>query len=83
MPPFFQGYEELRESPPHWGPYAGVRLDEQDRWTDHDRFAIDGPGLHRDENDPGLPHADLLSYERHGLVAHVLIQTGASTPRSR
>jgi uncharacterized membrane protein YdjX (TVP38/TMEM64 family) len=76
VPPFFQSCEELEKSPPHRSPYVSVLLDEQDRWVDHHRFAIDGPVLHRDNQDPGLLHVYLLSYERHSLIAHVVVRLG-------
>ncbi len=75
VPPFFQPYEELEKSPPHRSPYVSVLLDEQDRWVDHHSFAIDGPVLHRDEKSPDVLHVYLLSYERHSLIAHFVIQT--------
>lgn len=74
-PPFEQSYEALEKSPPHKSPYVSVLLDEQDRWIDHHSFAIDGPVLHRDEKQPDLLHVYLLSYERHSLIAHFVIQT--------
>ncbi len=76
VPPFFQSYEDLEKNPPEKSSYFSVLLDEQDRWIDHHSVAIDGPVLHRDEHDPTVLHAYLLSYERHSLIAHVVIQTG-------
>ncbi len=73
VPPFFQGYEELQKSHPDKSPYVSVMLDEKDRWIDHHALAIDGPVLHRDADDPNLLHVYLLSYERHSLIAHLLI----------
>jgi hypothetical protein len=75
VPPFFQSYEELEKNPPHTSPYASVLLDGQDRWVDHHSFAIDGPVLHRDEKSTDVLHVYLLSYERHSLIAHLVIQT--------
>jgi hypothetical protein len=75
-PPFHQTYEELQKNPPHQSPYVSVLLDERDGWINHHDFAIDGPVLHRDANDPNLLHVYLLSYERHSLIAHIVIQTG-------
>jgi uncharacterized membrane protein YdjX (TVP38/TMEM64 family) len=76
VPPFFQSYEELEKSPPHRSPYVSVLLGERDRWLDHHGFAIDGPVLHRDDKDPGLLHVYLLSYERHSLIAHLVVRVG-------
>ncbi len=75
VPPFFQAYNELETNPPHESPYVSVLLDENDRWIDHHSFAIDGPVLHRDESDPDLLHIYLLSYERHSLIAHIVLRT--------
>ncbi len=75
VPPFYQSYEELEKHPPDKSPYVSVLVDEQDRWIDHHSFAIDGPVLHRDEKHSDLLHVYLLSYERHSLIAHFVIQT--------
>jgi uncharacterized membrane protein YdjX (TVP38/TMEM64 family) len=75
VPPFFQSYEELQKNPPDRSPYFSVLLDGQGRWIDHHKFAIDGPVLHRDEHDPDMLHAYLLSYERHSLIAHIVLST--------
>ncbi len=72
-PPFFQGYEQLVRNPPEKSPYFCLQLDERGRWVDHHSFAVDGPVLHRDENDPDRLHVYLLSYERHSLIAHVTV----------
>ena len=75
-PPFFQTYDDLQKNPPDKSPYVSVLLDGDGRWIDHHSFAIDGPVLHLDENDPSLLHVYLLSYERHSLIAHIVISTG-------
>ena len=76
VPPFFQRYEDLQRRLPHQSPYFSILLDGEDRWIDHHRFAIDGPVLHRDATDPDVFHLYLLSYERHSLIAHLVISTG-------
>ena len=73
-PPFFQMYNELQQHPPHLGPYVSVLLDETGGWIDHHAIGIDGPVMHLDEKDPGLLHVYLLSYERHTLIAHLVIR---------
>jgi uncharacterized membrane protein YdjX (TVP38/TMEM64 family) len=75
VPPFFQSYEELKKNPPHRSPYFSVQLDAEGRWIDHHRFAVDGPVLHRDADDPNLLHVYLLSYERHTLINHLVLDT--------
>jgi hypothetical protein len=74
VPPFFQSYEELQRQPPDRSPYASVLLDPADHWIDHHSFGIDGPVMHRDEHDPNLLHVELLSYERHALIAHFQVR---------
>lgn len=73
VPPFFQSYEQLLANPPDKSPYMSVLLDENMGWIDHHTLAIDGPVLHRDANDPNLLHVYLLSYERHSLIAHLVV----------
>ncbi len=73
VPPFFQTYANLQSSPPFRSPYFSLLLDDDDRWIDHHSFGIDGPILHHDEHDPGRLHLYLLSYERHSLIAHLMI----------
>ena len=75
VPPFYQSYADLEKNPPQESAYASLLLDEKDRWIDHHSFAIDGPVMHRDEKDAGLLHVYLLSYERHTLIAHVVVRT--------
>lgn len=73
VPPFHQTYEQLEANPPEQSPYFSLLLDEQDRWIDHHQFGIDGPVMHLDENDPNILHVYLLSYERHSLIAHLVV----------
>jgi hypothetical protein len=72
-PPFFQTYEELTRDPPAKSPFFSVQLDGDGKWIDHHSFAIDGPVLHLDAEDPDVLHLYLLSYERHSLIAHVVV----------
>ncbi len=73
VPPFYQSYEELKQNPPYKSPYFSVLLDSQDKWIDHHTVAVDGPVMHLDLDNPELLHLYLLSYERHTLIAHFLI----------
>lgn len=77
-PPFYQDYAALLESDPMESPYYSFLLDEKNRWIDHHKSAIDGPVMHRDENDPSKMHLYLLSYERHTLVAHFVVSLDGS-----
>ena len=78
VPPFFQKYEQLQQQPPPTSPFVSVLLDEKSRWLNHHAIGIDGPVLHRDAVDPNLVHLYLLSYERHMLLGHFVIDTGES-----
>ena len=73
VPPFYQSYEELKQNPPDRNPYFSVLLDSQDKWIDHHTVAVDGPVMHLDPDNPELLHLYLLSYERHTLIAHFLL----------
>ena len=72
-PPFYQSYDALQANPPQQSPYASLLLDADDKWIDHHSFAIDGPVMHRDEADASKLHVYLLSYERHTLIAHIVV----------
>jgi uncharacterized membrane protein YdjX (TVP38/TMEM64 family) len=75
VPPFFQSYDDLQKNPPDKSPYFCVMLDAEDRWINHHDLAVDGPVMHRDAKNPDLLHVYLLSYERHTLIAHVVVST--------
>ncbi|REJ89149.1 MAG: hypothetical protein DWQ34_20565 [Planctomycetota bacterium] len=75
-PPFYQAYEELQDNPPDESPYVSVLLDGEDGWIDHHAVGVDGPVMHRDADDPSLLHVYLLSYERHSLVGHFVVELG-------
>jgi uncharacterized membrane protein YdjX (TVP38/TMEM64 family) len=74
-PPFYQSYADLEKSPPDKSAFFSVLLEADGRWVNHHEVAVDGPVLHRDADEPHLLHAYLLSYERHALIAHVVIDT--------
>jgi uncharacterized membrane protein YdjX (TVP38/TMEM64 family) len=74
-PPFFQSYADLEKNPPDKGAFFSVLLDADGRWINHHDVAIDGPVLHRDADAPHLLHVYLLSYERHALIAHLVVDT--------
>ncbi len=73
LTPFSQSYEELKENPPETIPYYSAILDSENRWIDNHSFGVDGVVMHRDAENPNLLHAYLLSYERHSLISHYLI----------
>jgi hypothetical protein len=73
LTPFSQSYEELKANPPDQIPYYSAILDAENRWIDNHSFGVDGVVMHRDAQNPNLLHAYLLSYERHTLISHYLI----------
>lgn len=73
--PFYQTYKELKQTSAHESPYFSLLLDEDGRWINHHKVAIDGPVMHRDMETPNNTHLYLLSYERHSLVGHFNLQT--------
>ena len=75
VPPFFQAYADLQQRAPSESPYFSVLLDDKNQWLNHHDIAVDGPVMHRDENDPSLVHLYLLSYERHTLIGHWILPT--------
>jgi uncharacterized membrane protein YdjX (TVP38/TMEM64 family) len=76
VPPFFQTYTELSSFPPDHSPYFSLLVDEDGHWIDHRRLGIDGPIIHRDAQNPNRAHLYLMSYERHMLVGHWVIDRG-------
>ncbi|MDB3907508.1 hypothetical protein N9355_08545 [Crocinitomicaceae bacterium] len=54
--------------------YYAYLTDANGNWLDSHKIGIDGPIIHIDENDPNLLHVWLLSFERHALIGHYLIQ---------
>ena len=70
VPPFYQSYADLQKSPPAQSPYFSLLLNQKNEWLNHHDIAVDGPVMHRDQNNPRILHLYLLSYERHTLIAH-------------
>lgn len=75
VPPFYQSYDALTANPPYRSPYFSVLLDAKDRWINHHEVAIDGVAMHRDAEKTHLVHLYLLSYERHSLIGHFVVDT--------
>jgi len=80
VPPFFQSYEELQKRPSYRSTYFSLMLDSQGRWLNHHDIAIDGPVMRRDIDNPNRLHVCLLSYERHTLVTHYVLDLPATRP---
>ena len=71
--PFYEDCNSHEELCSKNNPYFGVLMDAKDNWLDSHKIGIDGPLLHRDANNPNLIHVWLLSFERHALVGHYII----------
>jgi hypothetical protein len=74
VPPFYQNYDKLKGHVPYEQPYFSFLLDADNRWINHHEVAIDGPVIHRDPKDPNKLHVYLLSYERHSIVGHYMVE---------
>ncbi len=74
VPPFFQDYPELAQSAPQRSPYFAMFVDEEGRYLDPHSMGVEGPIVHRDIKYPNWVHLYLMSYERHALVGHWIIE---------
>ncbi|MGB0137863.1 MAG: hypothetical protein ACPF83_11560, partial [Flavobacteriales bacterium] len=72
--PFYETAEEHEAMRASENPYFGLLLDDQGRWLDSHTVGIDGPLIHRDMDRPNALHIWLLSFERHALVGHYLLE---------
>lgn len=73
VPPFYESYETLTQNPPENLSSHSLLVDEENRWLNHHAIAIDGTIVFRDQSNPSYLHVYLLSYERHALIAHYII----------
>ena len=71
--PFYEDFSSHERLCSKYNPYFGVLLDEENNWLDSHKIGIDGPLLHQDYNNPNLIHVWLLSFERHALVGHYVV----------
>jgi hypothetical protein len=72
---FYETYEQARSFPAETEPYFSILTDEEGRWLDSHQVGIDGPLLHWDAKHPHLLHIWVLSFERHALVGHYIVDT--------
>ncbi|MFK7785822.1 MAG: hypothetical protein AB8B56_11935 [Crocinitomicaceae bacterium] len=75
--PFYEDYALHENKCSLTNPYFGVLLDENGNWLDSHYVGIDGPLLHLDKDDPNILHIWILSFERHALVAHYVLDLSA------
>lgn len=72
---FYETYEQAQAFPAETEPYFSILTDGDGRWLDSHHVGIDGPLLHWDAEQPHLLHVWVLSFERHALVGHYIIDT--------
>ena len=72
--PFYEDYALHQGQCSLTNPNFGVLLDEHGKWLDSHFIGIDGPLLHLDKMDPNKLHVWILSFERHALIAHYLVE---------
>ncbi len=80
--PFYEDCVDHEKLCSRNNPYFGVLMDVDDNWLDSHKIGIDGPLLHMDDQDPNLIHVWLLSFERHALVGHYVIDLSQVKRRS-
>ena len=71
--PFYEDFSSHNKLSSKYNPYFGVLLDDENNWLDSHKIGIDGPLLHQDYNNPNLIHVWLLSFERHALIGHYVV----------
>lgn len=70
---FYEKYDEHLTCKSEDNPYYAFLSNEKDEWLDSHTVGIDGPIFHFDADDPNKLHLWLLSFERHALVGHYII----------
>lgn len=71
--PFYQDYKEYTSWSASTSCYYGFLTNEKDQWLDSHKVGIDGPIIHWDAKKKNRLHVWLLSFERHALVGHYVI----------
>jgi len=77
--PFYETYEQHEKLKADQNPYYALLLDGENKFLDSHLVGIDGPIFHFDKNDRNILHLWLLSFERHALVGHYVINLNAKT----
>lgn len=72
--PFRESYQESLNYSGSKSPYYGILTDEHKNWLDNKPVGIDGSLLFVEKGFPHKLHFLLLSYERHAIVGHYLMQ---------
>jgi hypothetical protein len=71
--PFYEDYNQHLSWKLSESCYYGYLTNEKDEWIDSHHVGIDGPILHWDDQVENRLHVWLLSFERHALVGHYVI----------
>lgn len=71
--PFYQNYEEFESWNLATSCYYGFLTNGEQEWLDSHKVGIDGPIIHWDDEVENRLHIWLLSFERHALVGHYVI----------
>ena len=74
--PFYENYEEHQSWKLSEACYYGYLINDNDEWLDSHHIGIDGPMIHWDDKIENRLHVWLLSFERHALVGHYVIDFG-------
>lgn len=72
-PPLKQSYTDLQNNPPDKSPIFSFLLTKDNKWINHHELAVDGSILFIDKIDDKKLHVLLVSYERHAIVAHYML----------
>jgi len=70
---FYETYEEHKENTVQKSSYYALLTDKDNNWLDSHKVGIDGPIFHFEDEEKMRLHLWLLSFERHALVGHYLI----------
>lgn len=70
---FYETYETHNSIKAATNPYYGLLVDESGSWLDSHKVGIDGPIFHFSDEGKKQLHLWLLSFERHALVGHYVI----------
>lgn len=71
--PFYEGYTAHRQHDAKTDPWFSALVDAQDLWLDSHAIGMDGPLMHWDADVPGRLHVWMLSFERHALIGHYVL----------
>ena len=71
--PFYEDYKEHLSWKLSEACYYGYLTNDKDEWLNSHHIGIDGPMIHWDDKIENRLHVWLLSFERHALVGHYVI----------